>query len=53
MPGGALICESKFLVDDLQVSLQEVKEPWDKLNAKEKLQFAQAFSAKPTVLPRG
>ena len=48
---GTLLEESKFLVDNLQVSLQKVRAKWHGLTEKEKLQFAQAFSAKPDLLP--
>ena len=40
----AYVYESKFLVDDLEVSLSTVKEKWPGLSLDEKVEFSLAFS---------
>lgn len=44
-----LMYESKFLVDHLTLSANSIKRRWPGLSEEEKLEFAQAFQAKPEV----
>lgn len=41
------IYESKFLMDNLRISLQQVQEKWPHLSPSEKAEFSTAFSAQP------
>ena len=43
--------ESKFLTDGLQVSAELIIRRWPSFSAAEKLEFANAFAAKPEVTP--
>jgi hypothetical protein len=47
--GDAILYDSKFLRDGLEVSAELVKGRWSSLSLEQKLDFAQAFSAKPKV----
>jgi len=40
--------KSKFLTNEVQVSADDVKRRWDKMSPEQQLEFAIAFSAKPT-----
>jgi hypothetical protein len=47
--GDATLCDSKFFRDGLEVGAESIKGRWSSLSPHEKLDFAQAFSAKRNV----
>jgi hypothetical protein len=49
--GDAILYDSKFLRNGLEVSAEFVRGRWSSLSAAQRLDFAQAFSAKPNVTP--
>jgi hypothetical protein len=49
--GGATLHDSKFFRDGLELSAESIKGRWSSFSLQEKLDFAQAFSAKTKVTP--
>ena len=49
--GDATLRDSKFFRDGLEVSAESIKARWSSLSGPQKLDFANAFMAKPKVTP--